>query len=77
MAFTARDPKSMKARFDEHGLSYEHVRPMNGGMAQRSTSGLTSSRGLLILNTYSAALYVPFKPVMDSMLDVSSAGAAA
>ena len=60
------------------GVKAAHeVRPMNVGTVQRSTLTLTSSRGLLTLKTFSALLYVPFRPVTDSMVAVSMAGTAA
>src|SRR5438034_7311381 len=60
------------------GVKAAHdVSPMKGGIVQRSTLTFTSSRGLLTLKTFSVLLYVPLRPVTDSMVAVSMAGPAA
>src|SRR2546426_5825089 len=53
------------------------VSPMNGGIFHSSTFTATSLRGAVILNTPSAALHAPLKPVICSMRLVSSATAGA
>ena len=49
------------------------VSPMNGGSFQPSTVTGTSLRGEVTLNTPSASLRVPLRPVMVSTAAVSSA----
>src|SRR3954469_16225635 len=47
---------------------------MNGAIGIPSTVTLMSSRGLLTLKTFSAAVKVPFSPVTDSIVAVSIPG---
>src|SRR4051812_37025767 len=55
----------------------QEVRPMNGGIVQASTEIFTSLRGWVTLKVASFSLYLPFRPVISSILTVSTFGAAA